>query len=244
MVFDLNAPTTPALPAPEENEYREPPFHVGDVYNVADELIEGHKRAMGLVFHEASTGILKDGATWGITVLDLATMYGWCPSVVLSGARMMEAFGLIELSIDSPNCTCDACVANLAYITLPFNFDPARRILWAQHDQEVREAQQEAHQVANRSRVQLGYVYLIKCGPRHKIGVTSDMNRRMDQLRGQSPYPLEIVHYAQGHNNSAMESRLHREYAEHRVHGEWFEFGPDQIAAVIEAMNDWQKEAH
>ena len=234
----------PFDPPTEQPPEDEPEIHLGHLANFTDQYIEPHKRAITLILHEIASSFPGSGSLWGTSVLEIATDYGWCPSDVLPAARVMASIGLIRLETDttSTKCGCDACVAKASWITLPVDFGPAERALRAQYRGEADAAKDEAGRIVRQSRSH-GFVYLVKCGPRHKIGVTSDMNRRMDQLRGQSPYPLEIVHYAQGHNNSAMESRLHQEYAEHRVHGEWFEFGPDQIAAVIEAMNDWQKEA-
>lgn len=83
-----------------------------------------------------------------------------------------------------------------------------------------------------------GYVYLMRCGDRYKIGITNDVNRRLAQLGKQSPYPLEIVHTIRAPYPKSIENRLHAMYKRVRVHVEWFEFEESDIPGVIEAMND------
>lgn len=83
-----------------------------------------------------------------------------------------------------------------------------------------------------------GYVYLMRSGDRHKIGITSDIDRRLAQIGKQSPYPMEVVHTIRSPYPKSVETRLHELYKRARVHGEWFAFSDDDIPGVIEAMND------
>ena len=53
-----------------------------------------------------------------------------------------------------------------------------------------------------------------------KIGVSVDVVRRMQDLQGASPSRLELLGTVSG--GLREEGRLHRKFAAHRLHGEWF----------------------
>ena len=53
-----------------------------------------------------------------------------------------------------------------------------------------------------------------------KIGVARDPAARLRQIAGMSPEPLRIAMVIDG--GEAKEKELHREFSEHRSHGEWF----------------------
>lgn len=57
-----------------------------------------------------------------------------------------------------------------------------------------------------------------------KIGCSNDVFRRIEQMSGWSPVPLELMATVPG--CPADEHQLHREFAEYRLHGEWFSPGP------------------
>ena len=78
------------------------------------------------------------------------------------------------------------------------------------------------------------YVYLIKNGDLHKIGVTGDLDRRMKQLK-----PDRIIWTVEPTNPSALESFLHRKFAPKRLpQTEYFRLSDDEvIAAIIEMKN-------
>ena len=53
-----------------------------------------------------------------------------------------------------------------------------------------------------------------------KIGVAGDPAARLRQIAGMSPEPLRIAMVIDG--GEAKEKEMHREFSEHRSHGEWF----------------------
>lgn len=63
-----------------------------------------------------------------------------------------------------------------------------------------------------------------------KIGCSKWPEQRLQALQIWSPEPLEIVAAVAG--TFADETRLHREFAEHRLHGEWFEATPRVLSAI------------
>jgi hypothetical protein len=61
-----------------------------------------------------------------------------------------------------------------------------------------------------------------------KIGVSSTPRRRLKQLQTGSPVPLEIVGLIDGN----VEDELHRQFAQCRKHGEWFDPTPELISYI------------
>lgn len=64
-----------------------------------------------------------------------------------------------------------------------------------------------------------------------KIGVTKNAEARLDELRVGSPVPLHLIWKTRG--GRALESSLHEYFAPYRVHGEWFDFGDENPAALV-----------
>lgn len=106
--------------------------------------------------------------------------------------------------------------------------------------EESRKFRQVERDVPKRARRNVGYVYLMMAGPRYKIGITTSLQRRLSQLNsGQAPFPVEVVHAVHCSDYQSLEKDLHRAHWWSKEHGEWFAFKPEEIAAVIEAMNEW-----
>lgn len=65
-------------------------------------------------------------------------------------------------------------------------------------------------------------VYIAKSGKSIKIGIASDPETRIDQLKVGNPdiYLVEFFEY--GDKSQKIESLAHAKFKEHRIHGEWF----------------------
>lgn len=55
-----------------------------------------------------------------------------------------------------------------------------------------------------------------------KIGTANDVRRRVKELQMCCPVPLRIIHYIPG-GGRYLEGKLHKAFALHRLHGEWFD---------------------
>jgi hypothetical protein len=79
-----------------------------------------------------------------------------------------------------------------------------------------------------------GFVYFIRADvdpPLIKIGVThTSVERRFRALQTQNAARLTLIGYFAGH--SWDEITLHRMFAEHRSHGEWFHAVPELVAVA------------
>ncbi|WP_329167316.1 GIY-YIG nuclease family protein (plasmid) [Streptomyces sp. NBC_01717] len=67
-----------------------------------------------------------------------------------------------------------------------------------------------------------------------KIGVTSDLQRRLREIQNMSPVKLEVLWSCPGSN--ALEQAIHAHFAEARSHGEWFVFERDPVSTVRNAV--------
>lgn len=64
-----------------------------------------------------------------------------------------------------------------------------------------------------------------------KIGVASNVEARVVELQTGSPLPLYLIWKTRG--GGALERDLHDRFAPYRIHGEWFDFGNENPAAVV-----------
>lgn len=85
---------------------------------------------------------------------------------------------------------------------------------------------------------EIGLIYFMRradgVGP-IKIGCSKWPQERLRALQIWSPEPLEIVATVPG--SFRDERRLHCQFAEHRLHGEWFEAAAPVLAAVARAAS-------
>lgn len=76
-----------------------------------------------------------------------------------------------------------------------------------------------------------------------KIGISSDVNRRIAHLQTSNPYALEVtrvwgpfsIAYAR-----RLEQRLHMAFEEKAARGEWFGVTPDEVSNSVRTLADMQ----
>ncbi len=85
--------------------------------------------------------------------------------------------------------------------------------------------------VLQRYRANQGYVYLIHAvgTDRYKIGRSVNPPVRLEQLKGQSPYPLQILDSFWSPDIFADEAGIHKDFAKYRIYGEWFKLVDAEI---------------
>jgi hypothetical protein len=74
-----------------------------------------------------------------------------------------------------------------------------------------------------------GYVYLIRYGEYHKIGIAKNVRERIVQMQVGLPEVVTIVHTIPTNNMIRAETMLHERYAAYRVRGEWFRLSEDHL---------------
>jgi hypothetical protein len=85
------------------------------------------------------------------------------------------------------------------------------------------------------SSIEGSFVYVIK-GDHHltKIGVSTNPNARLAQLRTASPFPIEFAYIAVTPGNGFdIEAAAHAALSKHRCNGEWFDVAPEMAVAAI-----------
>lgn len=74
-------------------------------------------------------------------------------------------------------------------------------------------------------------VYVIKAGKYYKIGITSDINKRLLSIQTGNPIKLDVVHTEIG--NWHTERALHKTFKEYRREGEWFKLPKKIVDNII-----------
>ncbi len=94
----------------------------------------------------------------------------------------------------------------------------------------TRKLQWEAGPVQKRGERQ--GVYVIGGDGYYKIGHATDIDRRISQLKVQSPFPVETICVIEGDDYAETERKLHEHYAAKRTNGEWFRLTSIDIEAL------------
>lgn len=66
-----------------------------------------------------------------------------------------------------------------------------------------------------------GYVYVLKCADKYKIGYSKDVNRRIKELDTR-PFKLELLLTVYSTKAYIIEQELHHRLQEYRETGEWY----------------------
>lgn len=113
------------------------------------------------------------------------------------------------------------------------------RILSAVAEFDAQQEQQAAEAKANGwlprvAPVRPNWLYVMRCGDHHKIGISRNVDARHGQISKGTPLPVAVVARWQfeGGDAANMEAHWHNRYADKRVRGEWF----DLDAADLEEM--------
>lgn len=77
-----------------------------------------------------------------------------------------------------------------------------------------------------------GYVYLLKCQDYHKIGIATDVQKRISGMQTGSPYPIMLVASVEVDNPLALEKELHSMYSHRHHRREWFALTEEDVEAI------------
>lgn len=78
-----------------------------------------------------------------------------------------------------------------------------------------------------------GYVYLLKSVTGFwKIGRTVNPKDRLKTFGVKLPFEVEYEHLIPCRDHIELERSLHKQFADKRVNGEWFDLSPEDIAVI------------
>ena len=98
-----------------------------------------------------------------------------------------------------------------------------------QMDMEMRKCYSIPHHKSKKP----GFLYLVKCGDKYKIGMTNNVSRRMRQLDTR-PYNLSLIKSVKVDDMPSKERVAHKKFAEFKEIGEWYSFTPAQVQEVLD----------
>jgi len=84
-----------------------------------------------------------------------------------------------------------------------------------------------------------GYVYIVECDWKYKIGVARDVRQRIREMQTGNPNPLVLKDAVIADRAQALEQILHGFFEEHRNTGEWHDINADQLADVVRRFKNW-----
>lgn len=87
-----------------------------------------------------------------------------------------------------------------------------------------------------KSEMKKGYVYMLECGGKYKIGFSKDVERRMKELDTR-PFELNLVVKSAFLNDAYdREQELHEYFEANRTIGEWYNFTKQELLCAKEAI--------
>lgn len=81
-----------------------------------------------------------------------------------------------------------------------------------------------------------GVVYLLRMGKHHKIGKTTNIERRYSQLKIQLPEKSILVHEIKTNNIDWLERHWHNVFREKRTNGEWFSLDGKDVTEFLSCV--------
>ena len=76
-----------------------------------------------------------------------------------------------------------------------------------------------------------GVVYLLKIKGKsqYKIGVTTNLEKRLTQISPKMPFALNVEHKIKSDKIYSLEEKLHNKFKDKHIKGEWFELNKDDV---------------
>lgn len=91
----------------------------------------------------------------------------------------------------------------------------------------------------------MGYIYLIENvignEVNHKIGFTTNLVRRLKELKTGNPGTMDIINYYETKWNQKLEFGVHREFKTNNTKGEWFKLSDNDVhnfKSICEKLED------
>jgi phage regulator Rha-like protein len=79
-------------------------------------------------------------------------------------------------------------------------------------------------------------LYVIQVNEYVKIGVTRNLELRMQTIQTASPYEINLCYQASLNKACYVEKKLHNIFKNNRIRGEWFKVHPSKVIEAIETL--------
>lgn len=81
-------------------------------------------------------------------------------------------------------------------------------------------------------------IYIMKCNEFYKIGMSSDIKKRLNSIQSSNPYPVSLEFNKKTSNSLSIEKQLHEIYKHKNIRGEWFKLVDNDIKDIINYINE------
>ena len=78
----------------------------------------------------------------------------------------------------------------------------------------------------------LRQVYIMKCLGVYKIGWTSDIFNRLNEIRKCNPYPVTLIHLFISEKPKTAETELHKRFRDKHIHDEWYDLSEEDVCSI------------
>ncbi|MFP4698717.1 MAG: GIY-YIG nuclease family protein [Eubacteriales bacterium] len=92
-----------------------------------------------------------------------------------------------------------------------------------------------------KSKTVSGVVYLLERTdkPQYKIGVTTNMERRLNQLTPKMPFEVIVANKIKSNDIYGLEAKLHKKYKDKHINGEWFALDKKDVEYIKSIEGDF-----
>ena len=84
-------------------------------------------------------------------------------------------------------------------------------------------------------------IYLISDGTFIKIGITSNIRKRIKNLQTGNPHKLKVLFTWYVENAEQLEIQLHKKFERKRKSGEWFDLTDDDVIIIRNVVMGWSR---
>jgi hypothetical protein len=77
-----------------------------------------------------------------------------------------------------------------------------------------------------------GYIYLVECGEKYKIGTTRNLDKRIKVFSTEYAFKPVLLHSIYSPTPYESEESFHNDYAEYRLNGEWFDLPKGDVEFI------------
>ena len=136
----------------------------------------------------------------------------------------IQDFIHIEINgLDYYKHVVDYCLKKMAaVIDSPFLDPKSRRWITERALPFFLEKQQRQKRKKKAQVPKAGFVYVLQADSYYKIGLSTNVEKRVKQLSTLPPFDVTLIHKIETGDMHQLESELHERFAEKRANGEWF----------------------